>query len=109
MRSPEVAEELAQDFAVRFMRGDFCNVDQERGRFRDFLKTVLRNLCRDHWRTQQRAKQVQPESNIEPPAPDTDDDASFDARWPEELLAKTWESLAAFERESGNPTSPRSR
>jgi len=104
VRTPEVAEELAQEFAVRFMRGDFRNVDPQRGRFRDFLKTVLRNLCRDHWRRQQRAKEVQPESEapFEPPAPDADD-ASFDARWREELLAKAWESLAALERESRKP------
>jgi RNA polymerase sigma-70 factor (ECF subfamily) len=104
-KSPDVAEELAQDFAVRFMRGDFRKLDQERGRFRDFLKTVLRNLCRDHWRKQQRAKEVQSEGDgpLEPPAPDVESDASFDESWREELLAKTWEALAEVERASGKP------
>jgi RNA polymerase sigma factor (sigma-70 family) len=107
VRNPGVAEELAQDFAVRFMRGDFRNVDRQRGRFRDFLKTVLRNLARDHWRKQQRAAEVQASADaaaVEPPAPaEAQGDAEFEASWREELLAKTWEALAQFEQTSGKP------
>jgi RNA polymerase sigma factor (sigma-70 family) len=106
VRDAGVAEELAQDFAVRFMRGDFRNVDRQRGRFRDFLKTVLRNLCRDHWRKQQKAKEVQAgvDDAIEPPAPpEESSDAAFEDSWREELLAKTWEALAVLEQDSGKP------
>jgi len=103
LRDPDVAEELAQDFAVRFMRGDFRNVDRERGRFRDFLKTVLRNLCRDYWRKKLRTKeQNSVENAIEPPAPESEE-ALFEHSWREELLAKTWEALAQLEKTSGRP------
>src|SRR5438128_326991 len=45
VREPAVAEELAQEFAVRFLRGDFQRANPESGRFRDFLKTALRHLA----------------------------------------------------------------
>jgi hypothetical protein len=35
-RNEEAALELFQDFAVRFLRGDFRRADPERGRFRDY-------------------------------------------------------------------------
>ena len=52
LRDPAVAEELAQDFAVRMLRGDFRRADPQRGRFRDFLKTAVRHLVIDYWRQQ---------------------------------------------------------
>src|SRR5438045_2159010 len=48
LRDPGVAEELAQEFAVRFLRGDFKEAHPQRGRFRDFLKTSLRHVVIDH-------------------------------------------------------------
>src|SRR5437870_2922686 len=50
VRDPDVAEDLAQDFAVRFLRGDFRRADPDRGRFRDFVKMALRHLVADHHR-----------------------------------------------------------
>ena len=51
---PEIAEDLCQEFALRFVRGDFRRADPDRGRFRDFVKTSLFNLITDY-RRQQRA------------------------------------------------------
>jgi DNA-directed RNA polymerase specialized sigma24 family protein len=104
LKEANAAEELAQDFAVRFLRGDFRNVERSRGRFRDYLKAVLRNLARDHWRT--RGREVQADTaaaNERPAANDSQDDAVFDASWRDELLAKAWEALALLEHTSGKP------
>jgi RNA polymerase sigma factor (sigma-70 family) len=106
VREPGIAEELAQDFAVRFMRGDYRHADPQRGRFRDFLKTALRNQARDYWRKQQRAHERQPGSltanePVAPPEPESD--AQFLSDWRDELLAQTWESLAQLEQSSGKP------
>src|SRR4051794_30011197 len=38
LRDPDSAAELDQEFALRFVRGDFHRVDPSRGRFRDFVK-----------------------------------------------------------------------
>src|SRR5262245_61954396 len=50
LRDPEAADELFQEFAVRFLRGDFQNADRGRGRFRDYVKTSLFHLVADYQR-----------------------------------------------------------
>jgi DNA-directed RNA polymerase specialized sigma24 family protein len=100
-----VAEELTQEFAVRFMAGQYQQVDRQRGRFRDFLKGCLRNLTHDHWRKQQRDRaRVAGDVDFDPLAPpEPQGNDSFEANWREELLARTWQALATFEAESGKP------
>src|SRR5262249_55922037 len=44
VRDPEAADELYQEFALRFLRGDFHRAAPEFGRFRDFVKTALVRL-----------------------------------------------------------------
>jgi RNA polymerase sigma-70 factor (ECF subfamily) len=56
----DAAEELTQEFAVRFLRGDFKRADPARGRFRDLLKQALRHLAIDHWRRRQLEKEKTP-------------------------------------------------
>src|SRR5262245_22423127 len=43
---PDAAAELYQQFAVRFLRGDFRRATPDRGRFRDYLRPTLINLVR---------------------------------------------------------------
>lgn len=94
VHDPEVAAELTQDFAVRFLRGDFRRADPGIGRFRDYLKTALIHMATDH----RRAKSQQPRPlDRDTPAPPTelpDDDAVFLASWRAELLERTWDALA---------------
>jgi RNA polymerase sigma-70 factor (ECF subfamily) len=100
LRDPAAAEELAQEFAVRFLRGDFKRADPQRGRFRDFVKTALRHLAQDHWRKQERAPVQLPSAG--PGDLDVFDQPFLDG-WREELLAQTWAALAEVERQSGQP------
>jgi RNA polymerase sigma-70 factor (ECF subfamily) len=108
VRDPSVAEELAQDFAVRFLRGDFQQADPQRGRFRDFLKTALRHQAIDFWRRQTKERNEGPRTLPDadtPTAPEEPllEDVDFLQGWREELLARTWEALASFQEESGVP------
>src|SRR5437868_2038378 len=50
LRDPHAAEELTQEFALRFVRGDLKGADRQRGRFRDFLKGTLFHLIGDFHR-----------------------------------------------------------
>src|SRR3954464_7283198 len=52
VRDPDAAEELAQEFSLRILRGDFRQADPRRGRFRDYLKTALFHLVIDYQRRQ---------------------------------------------------------
>ena len=99
-----IAEELAQEFAVRFLAGHYSKVDRQRGRFRDFLKAALRNLIHDYWRRQQkeRARTPADPDGFEPSAPEAEENA-FDAGWRDEMLVRTWEALARFETDTGKP------
>jgi RNA polymerase sigma-70 factor (ECF subfamily) len=97
VRDAEVAEELAQEFALRFVRGDFRRADPERGRFRDYLKTALIHLVTDHHRARHQWPQPLPTQGHEPAAPDVsgaDSERQFLNSWREELLERTWQSLA---------------
>ena len=48
-----MAEELTQEFALRFLDGKYHGADRECGRFRNFVKGVLAHLIADHYRRQQ--------------------------------------------------------
>ncbi len=102
--SVDAADEVFQEFAVRFVRGDFKNADPERGRFRSFVKTAVYRLIVDHYRQQ---KKVGRNTELaEMIAADTDGgpaqiDLEFDRSWRDELLAKAWEALESFS-ESNN-------
>src|SRR5262249_53278820 len=96
LRDEEAARELFQDFAVRFFRGDFHRADPARGRFRDYVRTVVINLVNDY----HEARRKQPGS-LPADIPDrstaaraSDPDAQFIDDWREELLTGAWAALA---------------
>lgn len=98
-RDADVAEELAQEFALRFVRGSFRNAAPERGRFRDYLKAALSNLVNDHHRAKQAWPKQMAEDAPEPAAPGESVGAEPDflQSWREELLERTWNALAAVQ------------
>lgn len=105
-RNEDLADELFQEFALRFLTDKYSNADAERGRFRSFLKTILFRLVAEHHRKAGRDKSVpmgslMPEA-VDDSAPDSGD-AEFNQVWSEELLRKAWESLSRLEQRSGRP------
>jgi RNA polymerase sigma factor (sigma-70 family) len=105
LRDAEAAEELAQEFALRFLRGDFRNADPGKGRFRDFLKRAVYHLMIDHHRA--RRAQASPLEVVGEPADletsIADLDAGFAESWREELLARAWAALARHQERTGRP------
>src|SRR5579871_1341956 len=72
MRDPNAADEVFQEFAVKFLRGAFRNADPGRGRFRDLVKKALWNLIHDHRNKQRKAPGgIEAESAIASPEVDT--------------------------------------
>jgi RNA polymerase sigma-70 factor (ECF subfamily) len=98
------AEELSQEFALRFLRGAFKRADPQHGRFRNYVKTVLAHLLADHYRRRQGQPRPLPADSGAVPAAavaGTDPEQEFVQRWREVLLERTWEALAAASERAG--------
>jgi RNA polymerase sigma-70 factor (ECF subfamily) len=91
VRDPDVASDLCQEFAVRFLRGDFHRAAPDRGRFRDYVKTALVNLVNDH----HRARQAGPKPlAVDAAAPELPSEDDFVGGWRQSVLDQTWKALA---------------
>ncbi|MDV6032344.1 MAG: sigma-70 family RNA polymerase sigma factor [Phycisphaera sp. RhM] len=91
-----IAEELFQELALRMLRGDLRHADSSKGRFRDYLKTVLVNLVRDHYRKRPDGEWSQALSDAlasQDVSAAIDDEGEFVDCWRDELLQKTWTAL----------------
>jgi DNA-directed RNA polymerase specialized sigma24 family protein len=102
VRDPDIARELDQEFALRFLRGDFHRADPARGRFRDFVKRSVRNLMLNYFKTQKRRPRpldAAPEPSFE--AFQTDFDLQFAASWRQGLLDRAWSALKELQDRTG--------
>ena len=101
VRDEHTASDLAQDFAVRFLRGDFKSVAPEKGRFRDFLKRTLSNLVNDHFRKlKAEHNRIQASIKMETQTEEAIDADAFDQDWVIEILRRTWEELERHQQEN---------
>jgi RNA polymerase sigma factor (sigma-70 family) len=107
LRDDDAAADLAQEFAVRVLRGDFRRADPSRGRFRDFVRTAALNLVHDYRR---RCKTRAPTGSAEtsetskPVAPQLKSD-ELDSEllrgWRSDLFSRAIAALAAYQRRTG--------
>ena len=96
------AADLFQEFALRFVRGDFAGSRPRSGSFRQYLKTALVNLVRDH--QSRNAKAPRPWSTREPQVPDEKQQAELiDHALRDELLGRAWEMLQQLEASGESP------
>jgi RNA polymerase sigma factor (sigma-70 family) len=93
VRNADAAEDLAQEFALRFLRGDFGKADPKKGRFRDYLRTSLSRLATDYYRQQ---AEVGVELADDPTGrrPSEAVDREYDEQWRSELLDRAWAAMA---------------
>ncbi len=98
------ADEVSQEFALHLVQGDYQHADPTKGRFRQYLKTVLLHLVAHHRRRQLR-QPYQAGSEILADAAESTaaDEQEFQTTWRDELLNRTWERLKADEATSGKP------
>ena len=104
VRDPNIADDLAQDFALGMCKGQFKNANPQKGRFRDYVKTALVHLVAKHFQKQKKQPLGIDSDAPEVAAPDQEgfvSDQTFLTNWRQELLARAWEALARAERTSG--------
>jgi RNA polymerase sigma factor (sigma-70 family) len=95
VRDEDTAEELAHEFAVRLLEGAFHRASPDRGRFRDYVKTVLINLVNDHFKARGNApRQFLPDApNPAVSAASADSGLSFEQCLQDEVINQTWSAL----------------
>ena len=107
LKDPDAAEELDQEFAVRFLRGDFRHGDPSRGRFRDYVKRAVQNLMKDYYRRRRRDGAAPIVPGVDEPSALDEGLAQFDRQflqsWRNDLLDRAWDSLDELERTTGQP------
>jgi len=107
LRDADLAEDLFQEFALKFVQGGFQGVDPAKGRFRSYVKTVLYRMVAMHYRKKSvRKEHALPEDSLsgsEHATHTADEDEKFLISWRDDLLAKTWQALEEHEQTSGAP------
>ena len=97
-KSHHAAEDLAQEFALRFVRGDFRKANPEQGRFRDYLKVSLRNLVTDFFRGKPKEKDFELVGQHQVKSAAFDSlELDFAEQWRQRVLSIAWNALKEFE------------
>jgi RNA polymerase sigma-70 factor (ECF subfamily) len=106
VRDPNVADDLTQEFALRFLQGRFRQADPAHGRFRNYVKTALFHLVNDYRKRQgrqPRAVPLQSDEAISAPDEPAAAEQAFRESWRQELLARAWKALEQLQAETGQP------
>ncbi len=104
----DLADEACQEFAMRFVRGDFRHADPDRGRFRDYVKTSVIHLLGEIRRSEQaRLRALALNSGmvevLPTPSHSEVEETEFQQVWRKELLNRAWYELERQQREDAPP------
>ncbi len=100
MRNADAAEDVAHDIVLKLLQGQMSGATPDRGRFRDYLKTVLINAARS-WQTKNVRNQMV--SNELEDKPIDTDDREFDSCVRSEVMQAAWKDLEESERRTKQP------
>lgn len=92
LRDPNLADEVMQEFWTKLLNHKLAGADVAKGRFRDYLRTVLHRLIIDHFRG--RKLQPLPAGDLLDPS---QPDAEYDQVWREAVIKRVWSRLESFE------------
>jgi RNA polymerase sigma factor (sigma-70 family) len=104
VRDPAVVDDLNQEFAARFLEGNFLKYDPKLGRFRDYIKRAVRNLMIDFHRRKARTKRLETDWErmiVDESSSDVDD--KFTDAWRSEILDRAWNSMEELQKRTNVP------
>jgi RNA polymerase sigma-70 factor (ECF subfamily) len=99
VRDKHLADEVLQEFWTKLLTGKLAGADKSKGRFRDYLRTVLHRLIIDHFRTR-KLQPLPPGDLLDVSRPDED----FDRVWREAVINRVWSRLETYQA-----TTPKNR
>ncbi|HEX8201439.1 MAG TPA: sigma-70 family RNA polymerase sigma factor [Isosphaeraceae bacterium] len=92
LRDQNLADEVLQEFWTKLLTHKLAGADHTRGRFRDYLRTVLHRLIIDHFRGR-KLHSLPPGDLLDPSVPDLE----FDRAWREAVINRVWARLEGYE------------
>src|SRR3954452_8445060 len=92
LRDQNLADEVFQEFWTKLLTHKLAGADPSKGRFRDYLRTVLHRLIIDHFRSRKH-QQLPPGDLFDPSSPDVD----FDHVWRETVIKRVTARLETYE------------
>jgi RNA polymerase sigma-70 factor (ECF subfamily) len=92
------AEEVLQDFLVRGLQKGFVRASPLRGRFRDYLKTAVRNAAIDHLRRRRLPQQGKFDLGQIAAVDSPTLEEAWVSEWRRCLLDRAWEALHRHQR-----------
>ncbi len=92
LRDPNLADEVFQEFWTKLLTHKLAGADNNKGRFRDYLRTVLHRLIIDHFRSKKQVS-LPPGDLLDPSGPDED----YDRVWREAIIKRVWSRLETHE------------
>ena len=92
LRDTNLADEVFQEFWTKLLAHKLAGADNSKGRFRDYLRTVLQRLIIDHFRAR-KVQTLPPGEILDPNVPDED----YDRVWREAVLHRAWLRLETFQ------------
>ena len=99
VRDKHLADEVLQEFWTKLLTGKLAGADRTKGRFRDYLRTVLHRLIIDHFRTR-KLQALPPGDVLDTSRPDED----LDRVWRETVIQRVWSRLETYQA-----TTPKNR
>lgn len=92
LRDQNLADEVFQEFWTKLLTHKLAGADHNKGRFRDYLRTVLHRLIIDHFRNRKLVA-LPPGDLLDPSA----NDADYDRVWREAVIKRVWSRLETYE------------
>lgn len=92
LRDRNLADEVFQEFWTKVLTHKLAGADNNKGRFRDYLRTVLHRLIIDHFRSR-KLQPLPPGDLLDPSSPDED----YDRVWREAVIKRVWSRIDTYE------------
>jgi RNA polymerase sigma factor (sigma-70 family) len=92
LRDQNLADEVLQEFWTKLLDHKLAGADKTKGRFRDYLRTVLHRLIIDHFRSK-KIHSLPPGDLLDP----SSSDADFDRAWRDAVIKRVWSRLDTYE------------
>jgi len=92
LRDSNLADEVFQEFWTKLLTHKLAGADSNKGRFRDYLRTVLHRLIIDHFRVK-KLQPLPPGDLLDESSPD----AEYDRVWREVVIKRAMSRLETYE------------